>query len=127
MKTVFLIDDSEPDNFLHSYLIEKTGKFGKVTSVLNVEQALDQLKEMATKNESMPDIIILDINMPRMNGWEFLDVAKTTTEFDISNSDIYMLSTSLDPDDKIKAMEEYGLKGFFRKPLTLDQISLLEN
>ena len=49
MKTVLLIDDSEPDNFLHQYLLNKSKKFGTIESVLNVEQAFDLLHEKFDK------------------------------------------------------------------------------
>ena len=125
MKSVLLIDDSEPDNFLHNYLLEKSGKFGEIKSVLNVDQAIKLLIEKEDNVKSMPDIILLDINMPRMNGWEFLDFASNTPKFSLENSDIYMLTTSLNPDDKLKAIEHYKLAGFFNKPLTEDQITVL--
>ena len=118
MKSVLLIDDSEPDNFLHQYLLDKSEKFGTIESVLNVEQAIKLLTEKMSNGKPMPEIIFLDINMPRMNGWEFLDHSNSTEAFDLSKTEIYMLTTSLNPDDRKKAIEDYKLDGFFNKPLT---------
>jgi CheY-like chemotaxis protein len=125
MKSVLLIDDSQPDHFLHNYLLQKSEQFGEIDSVLNVEQAINLLVDREDSGKGMPDIILLDINMPRINGWEFLDFAANTTKFSLVKSDIYMLTTSLNPDDKLKAIEHYKLAGFFNKPLTEDQIEIL--
>jgi CheY-like chemotaxis protein len=119
--SILLIDDSEPDNYLHEYLLKKLEEFGPIYSVLNVEKAIETLVQLS-KKEEMPNIIMLDINMPRMNGWDFLDHSLVTKDYDISKSDVYMLTTSLNPDDKKKALEAYNLKGFFNKPLKLEYI-----
>lgn len=124
MKNILLIDDSEPDNFLHQYLLNKSKKFGRIESVLNVEQAIHLLKEKNIQGGSMPDIILLDINMPRLSGWEFLDEARDVLQFDFSNTQIFMLTTSSNPDDREKA-NEYDLDGYFLKPLTNDHIEKL--
>ena len=126
MKNVLLIDDSEPDNFLHQYMLNKSQQFGTIESVLNVEQALELLRSKAANGEKMPDIILLDINMPRMNGWEFLDSTKEETSFTLGNTTIYMLTTSSNPDDQEKA-KSYGLKDYFLKPLNEEHIKVLLN
>lgn len=121
IKHILLIDDSEPDNFLHVYLLEKYDVADRVHSVLNVEQGLKYLKDLSANNLDFPEVILLDINMPRMNGWEFID-ALNDQNIDYSNCQIYILTTSLNPDDQEKALNEYKVAGFFNKPLNYDMI-----
>ncbi|MBU2018448.1 MAG: response regulator [Bacteroidetes bacterium] len=124
IKSILLIDDSEPDNFLHSYLLKKVKEFENIDSVLNVEEAIKFLDDLSAKKEEMPAIILVDINMPRLNGWDFLDLVKEK-EYSIENTRFYMLTTSLNPDDKEKALNEYKLNGFFHKPLTYEHIEVM--
>lgn len=123
IKKILLIDDSEPDNFLHAYLLKKSGKVQEIVTVLNVEQALDFLKETMGEKVEMPEAILLDINMPRLNGWEFLDIILKSEEFKGVQTKVYMLTTSLNPDDENKALNVYKLDGYLNKPLTLDHIN----
>lgn len=123
IKKILLIDDSEPDNFLHAYLLNKSNKVQTIETVLNVEKGLEYLRETIQNGEVMPDAILLDINMPRLNGWEFLDIILKTEEFQDLKTKIYMLTTSLNPDDEFKAINVYKLDGYLNKPLTIEHIN----
>lgn len=122
IKKILLIDDSEPDNFLHAYLLNKSKKVQQIDTVLNVEKALEYLRDTKVKGEEAPDAILLDINMPRLNGWEFLDIVLKSDEFEGIQTKVYMLTTSLNPDDEYKALKVYKLDGYLNKPLTIEHI-----
>ena len=118
-----LIDDDEPTNFLSSMIIEEANCTEQIQILDTGEKALNYLansKKFAGSNKDYPwpDLIFLDINMPAMNGWEFL--AKYN-KLDLSHHPkikIVMLTTSLDPDDEIRAKEMPAVTGFKHKPLT---------
>ena len=125
---VLLIDDRQDHNYLNEIIISDTGLFGKVQAVSSGQEALDYLRKATdapTDDKPFPDLIFLDINMPLMNGWEFLDEFGKLMGQLKKTPKIYMLSTSSYHKDIVKS-EEYGaVTGFITKPLddgTLQEI-----
>lgn len=117
---VLLIDDRHDHNYLNEIIISDTGLFGKVHAVSSGQEALDHLvatNANPTEEKPFPDIIFLDINMPIMNGWDFLDeFGKIISKLN-SVPKVYMLSTSSYHKDIVRS-EEYGVvSGFITKPL----------
>ncbi|ETN96545.1 response regulator [Zhouia amylolytica AD3] len=87
----------------------------------NGEEALTNLKPIVLSGESVPDVILLDLNMPIMDGWEFLDnFIKLEAKRKIL---IYIVSSSIDPADIIKAKSYKGLNNFIVKPITREVLS----
>ncbi|MEO6329998.1 MAG: response regulator [Ginsengibacter sp.] len=117
-----LIDDDEPTNFLSSMIIEQLDCAEHVQVEDNGMRAVSYLinsEKLGYNNKDYPwpDLILLDINMPGMNGWEFLDKYKELGKSK-RNVVIIMLTTSLNPDDKIKADDIISVTDFKYKPLT---------
>lgn len=117
-----LIDDSRHDNFFHERIITKGNFAEKVVAIETAKEALAYLRSRRVKGESGPELIFLDINMPGMNGWDFL------SEYDNWNSQlehpviVVMLTTSDNPDDEKKAMNSKGVSHFKTKPLTTEML-----
>lgn len=118
LNQILLIDDDEPVNFLHEMIIKSSNLVeANVEIKMLAQQGLDYIKNQSINNGN-PLLIFLDINMPRMNGWEFLEEFKTFPQEFIDNTIIVMLTTSLNPDDKNKGENHTIVKKFMTKPLT---------
>jgi len=124
-----MIDDDEPTNFLSRMMVEKSGCSEYILIAQSGEAALNYLISCehpdSKGNPPCPDLIFLDINMPAMDGWEFLDRYKELDPTHKGKIIMVMLTTSLNPDDRLRADEMPLISGFESKPLTpkkLDEI-----
>ncbi|AEL28513.1 response regulator [Cyclobacterium sp. 1_MG-2023] len=122
VKCILLIDDDEPTNFLHKIIINDSGRAEKVVAVHSGFEALEYLEKMEGGKYPQPELIFLDINMPAMNGWEFLEEYDQLDEGKKGKIVVVMLTTSINPDDKEKALSKGFINGFFNKPLTVEMI-----
>jgi CheY-like chemotaxis protein len=114
-----LIDDNKIDNFFHERVIRKSDVAKHIIIKESGREALDYL---ASETPLLPDLIFLDINMPGMNGWEFIQHYKMLDE-ELQNSMIVvMLSTSDNPDDKSMALTQGIIIDFKTKPLTIEML-----
>lgn len=113
------IDDEAIDQRLVRRILERSGKVGEVLTYQLAEDALAYLRQ---DDARQVDVIFLDINMPRMNGFEFLDAATAEFGESFAKCVVIMLTTSLDPKDKERAQSHDIVKDFIGKPLTLEQI-----
>jgi CheY-like chemotaxis protein len=128
LNCVLLVDDDESDNFFHKRVLDKAGISNHIEIAINGKDALDFLtnKGKNSRSESSyskPDLIFLDINMPVINGCEFLEEYQKLENIQKENTIIIILSTSINPADKIKAEKLLGKGCFEYKPLTLEMIN----
>lgn len=123
-----LIDDDEPTNFLSSMIVEEADCTEHIQIEDSGEGALNYLinsEEFAYSNKAYPwpDLIFLDINMPAMNGWEFLDKYKKLSKEPKTEIVVVMLTTSLFSEDILKAREMPEISDFETKPLTTEKLN----
>jgi CheY-like chemotaxis protein len=117
LKCILLIDDDRATNFLNEMVIERAGCTEHIEIVEGGQQALEFLKNGIEGNSTRPDLIFLDINMPAMNGWEFVEEYKKLQIVEKDKIIIVMVTASLNPDDQIRAEASEEISGFRIKPL----------
>jgi len=119
LNCIMLIDDDEDDNYFHQIILRKMDITHHIQVAQTGLEALDYLE----KENAVPDIIFLDINMPGMNGWEFLDEYKKLSAKQRATVIIIMLTTSISPADQEKAERMPEIASFQSKPMTHEMLT----
>lgn len=117
-KNILLIDDDSSSNFFHKRLLTKKSNFAENVMVAHDgKEGIEMLKNKKENGGVTPDIIFLDINMPVMDGWEFLEeYEKLEPEFK-AKTVVIMLTSSLNPDDRDKALSYGDVDAMYNKLL----------
>ena len=122
IKNVFFIDDDQLFVFLTKKTIEATDIVARIKEFRDGEEAINYLKKITNKKALLPDIILVDLNMPVMDGWEFLNeyillkpkIKKKTT--------VYLVSSSISPHDIERAKNIQIVTNYFIKPLAKESV-----
>jgi CheY-like chemotaxis protein len=127
LNCILLIDDDEATNFLNCMVIEEADCTEQIKIAESVPLALNYLNESEQSKGSnqscpCPDVIFLDINMPAMDGWEFIEKFKRMSREQQDKIKIVMVTTSLNPDDALRAKKLPVIAGFENKPLTSEMV-----
>lgn len=115
-----LVDDDPIFNWLALKMIQKVAPDFNVKEFSNGRAALDFLQD--NFNEKGHYTILLDINMPEMNGWEFMDAIEQSDWVKAESISVFIVSSSTDPGDREKAKTYQLVKDYLTKPLSLDMI-----
>lgn len=123
--TVLLIDDDPVTNLINKKLIMRDFKCN-VMAHTDAQEALGHLKTLVSSStDDIPDFIFLDINMPIMDGWEFLTEFQNLSAEILSRCKVYMLSSSIDVEDVEKSRTYNSVSDFISKPLTTEKMKSL--
>ena len=124
---VFLIDDDLKFSFITKTLLSKISFAREIVDYSDASVALDELKKN-TQNGSgkLPDIIFLDLNMPGMDGWDFLEEYKSLPASFRNECKLYVLSSSIDPVDKTKSLSYNFVTDFITKPLAREKVNSIQ-
>ena|SRR5581483_671192 len=124
LNCILLVDDDEPTNFLNRMAVEELDCVDYIRVIPSAREALDFLHCAGSKPDPKndecpkPEIIFLDINMPAMDGWEFLENYEAMPDTNKNSVIVIMLTTSFNPEDELKARKIPSVKEFRNKPLT---------
>ncbi len=124
MKTPFhfmVIDDNPVNNMLCGIFIKDAAGEAEIEDFTIPEKGLDYIVQRYSGNR-IPTILFLDINMPTMSGWEFLDKFERLDENIKEQFKIYMMSSSIDSADKQKASDHKSVVDYIEKPLSEETV-----
>lgn len=124
--SVLLVEDDRITNFLNERLLKKLNISEGIKIAYNGEEALKYIAALQNDGKDLPDIIFLDINMPVMDGFQFLQKYNEIAPIQGKNSIVVMLSTSTNSKDMDKILYT-GNADFLSKPLTEDKIMSILN
>ncbi len=121
MKKVYLIDDDDIFVFLTKKTILKVSDNVDVEVFSDGYQAITHLKEIAHNREALPDVIFLDLNMPVMDGWEFLAEYEELRTSLARETQLYIVSSSISPHEMERSNNINAVSAFIIKPLVKER------
>ncbi|SKB72338.1 response regulator [Daejeonella lutea] len=122
MSKVFIIDDDPIHQRIAQIMIAKHELFEGYTSYTEAELALEYLESNAKNSEALPDVILLDLNMPVIDGWDFLEAFEKFRSQLSKSINVFIVTSSVDEKDKLRSQTFSFVKGFISKPLSPDII-----
>lgn len=124
-KTIWVIDDDNIYQIIVNKIIQKSEMFSAISSFKNGKDAIDALRNTIENTGEFPDIILLDINMPIMDGWEFMEEMELIKSQLNKKNNIYMVSSSIAVEDKNKAKTYPDILGYLSKPVNINDLLLI--
>lgn len=117
LNKILLVDDDELFNYIHQEILKKLNIAEKIEIAVNGKEALKYFE--GVDKEQYPEIVLLDIDMPIMNGFEFLDEISTKYKNVFEKTRVIMLTSSFNQRD-INRANEYKVSGYLNKPLSVE-------
>lgn len=121
----FLIDDDAVTNFVNTKIIKFAAPTVEVIAFTNARMALQELKQCLAAPEQLPDFILLDINMPEVDGWDFLEEFVTLPQPVPEITKVIMLTSSVDTNDIARSKTYKPVIDFLSKPLNSTNVHQL--
>lgn len=122
---VALVDDDRIYQFTTERLLQKLGVDIDFLWFKDGEEALHYISLHREREDMLPDILIVDINMPYMDGWQFLDAFKDMKNDFVKPIDIYMVSSSIDDRDMRRARSIAEVRDYVEKPITREKLLVI--
>jgi CheY-like chemotaxis protein len=120
-----IIDDDPISILVCETLLRKQNFVEEIKSFKNGDEGLEYLRERYASGKSSPNFIFLDVQMPVMNGWEFLEAYESLESLPNRESHIVMLSAAFDPADTLRAESNPLVLKFLAKPITSEALENL--
>lgn len=118
-----IIDDSQLDCFIAEKIIQNTGTFSSVKSYMEATEAYEVIKNSDAGKRDASTIIVLDIQMPVMNGFQFVEAFEQLPEEIRSNYTIFLFSSSINENDKNRLENYPSIRRFYSKPISKDTVA----
>ncbi len=115
---VAIVDDDKIFQHTSARMIEALDLSRKILQFNNGEEALQYLKSYASDPDNLPDFLFLDINMPYVDGWMFLADYATLKDTLVKDIQIFMISSSIDQRDILRAQKNSDVREYILKPVT---------
>ncbi len=126
MKNILLIDDEEINLFILQNLLRLSGIESEITFFNTSRKGINYLQNLVEKKDKFPDLILLDIEMPVMNGWDFLEDYKRINRSYTYESKVIIFTTSIVEQDIIRARSYEEVADFVNKPMTVEMLKTIE-
>jgi CheY-like chemotaxis protein len=123
-KNVLLVDDDHIFNFLNEKIIARIGFANEIHTASNGQEAINIISRLSQNSSTVPEIIFLDLNMPVMDGFEFIEIFNTMDLPEQERMVIIVVSSSADPRD-VEKVQSMGVKHYISKPVTEESIRLV--
>lgn len=115
---VFIIDDDPIHQRIAQIMISKHNIFDEYLSYTEGEKALSFLRANVNMPDNLPDVILLDLNMPEVDGWDFLEIFETMQQDFQKAIRVFIVTSSVDEKDRLRSAVFTSVKGFISKPLS---------
>jgi CheY-like chemotaxis protein len=126
-KTIWIVDDDPIYQKIANKIVLKSEIFSEIVTFVNGKEAITAVYDIFENKSAKPDIILLDINMPVMDGWEFMDELSLLNSKKVENFTIYIVSSSIAVEDKSKSKKYQSIMGYISKPLTVNDLVLISS
>ncbi|MEM6628784.1 MAG: response regulator [Bacteroidota bacterium] len=126
LHSIMLIDDDIAANYFHKIIIEDSQICDEVKIFQSALEALEYLNSLKQGNLQIPDLILLDINMPRLDGWQFIEEYGRLDQARKDEIKVVMLTTSSNPRDRERAMGIEEIVDLIHKPLSVEKLQSLQ-
>ncbi len=120
---ILVVDDEDDCNFVTRLVLKKAGYTGRITCFTIAEEALEHMRSKS----DMPDLMFVDINMPRVTGFQFLEICEEESLLPNGLTSVVMFSSSNRPMDLERALSFRSVKGYVEKALSVDSFTRVLN
>lgn len=122
-----MIDDDKYLNLIHSQILRAAGYKNSITTFSNAQDALTEIEDLVAAHDELPEVIFLDIQMPGIDGFQFLKEFERLVHQSPGRCEVYMLSSAINPQTEIRAKSFKSVHKMVHKPLDLQTVRSLFN
>jgi CheY-like chemotaxis protein len=128
LNNVLLLDDDDITHFICENVVKSEHLAKDITMLNNGKEGIEYLQNiLKSEDKKGPELILLDLNMPVMNGWDFLETFANELEDKFPETKVCILTSSLDPIDYVHSQDYHNVIGFLNKPLIKERIEELKS